>query len=57
MTKPFIQTERLAALAASFGVTLDETALDRFDAYARLLCEWNEKINLTAISAPEEIVV
>ena len=57
MTKPFIQTERLAALAASFGVTLDETALDRFDAYARLLCEWNEKINLTAITAPEEIVV
>ena len=57
MTNSFIQKERLAALAASFGVQLDETALDRFDTYARLLCDWNEKINLTAITAPEEIVV
>jgi 16S rRNA (guanine527-N7)-methyltransferase len=57
MTETFINRDHLAALAASFGVTLDETALDRFDAYARLLCAWNEKINLTAITAPEEIVV
>ena len=57
MTEPFIQKEQLAALAASFGVILDITALDRFDLYARMLCDWNEKVNLTAITAPDEIVV
>ena len=57
MTDSFIQKGQLAALAASFGVRLDGTALDRFDRYARLLCDWNEKINLTAITAPEEIVI
>lgn len=57
MTEPFINRAQLAALAASFDVSLDETALDRFDLYARLLCSWNEKINLTAITAPDEIAV
>lgn len=30
----------------------DETALDRFEIYHRLLNEWNEKMNLTAITDP-----
>ena len=30
----------------------DETALDRFEIYHRLLSEWNEKMNLTAITDP-----
>lgn len=29
----------------------------RFDRYADLLVEWNEKMNLTAITAPDEIVI
>ena len=57
MTESFIDKVKLADLAASFGVLLDETALERFDCYAKLLCDWNEKINLTAITDPEEIVV
>lgn len=57
MTTGFIDKAALADLAASFGVSLDETALDRFDLYAKLLCDWNEKINLTAITDPGEIVV
>ncbi len=57
MTEPFIDKAKLADLAASFGVLLDETARERFDCYAKLLCEWNEKINLTAITDPDEIVV
>ena len=57
MTDPFIDKAKLADLAASFGVSLDKTALERFDLYAKLLCNWNEKINLTAITAPDEIVV
>lgn len=39
------------------GVILDEKALERFDIYAKLLKEWNEKINLTAITDPEGITV
>lgn len=29
----------------------------KFDKYAQLLCEWNEKINLTAITEPDEIAL
>ena len=46
----FISKSLLKEKAAEFGVELDEKALDRFDIYARLLVEWNEKINLTAIT-------
>ena len=38
-------------------ITPLDTALDRFDQYAELLVEWNEKINLTAITEPDEIVM
>ena len=33
----------------------DERALDRFEIYQRLLAEWNERINLTAITDPVEV--
>ena len=33
----------------------DERALDRFEIYHRLLAEWNEKMNLTAITDPREV--
>ena len=33
----------------------DETALDRFETYQRLLAEWNERMNLTAITDPVEV--
>lgn len=52
-----INREKLAKFADTFGVALDETALDCFDLYARLLVEWNEKINLTAITDPEGITI
>lgn len=51
-----INKEALRLGALNFGVALDETALDRFDKYASLLCEWNKFMNLTAIKEPEEIV-
>lgn len=38
-------------------VTLTEQAYDRFDVYYRLLTEWNEKINLTAITDPQGVAV
>lgn len=39
------------------GITVDEKARERLIKYADLLREWNEKINLTAITDPEGIVV
>lgn len=47
----------LQTYAADLGVSLDERQLEQFDAYARLLCEWNEKMNLTGITDPYGIVI
>jgi len=52
-----IDRSYLKDLAASLGVSLDDRALERFDLYAQLLCDWNKKINLTAITDPQEICV
>ncbi len=52
-----ISKNLLKNTAQSYGIELDELALDRFDKYAQLLIEWNEKINLTAITQPDEIVL
>jgi len=55
--------ERLEALKAQlsaetglFGLTLSPEAEERFMAYMKLLLEWNEKMNLTAITEPAEVV-
>lgn len=52
-----IDKNRLCSLAKENGIILDDTALDRFDTYAEILVEWNGKMNLTAITEPEEIEV
>lgn len=49
--------ENLSNLAEKNGIVLDDTALERFETYRSLLLEWNEKINLTAITDPGEIMV
>lgn len=51
-----IDIEKLRTGAAHWHVDLNETALSRFETYAALLLEWNQKINLTAIKEPDEIV-
>lgn len=43
--------------ADEIGVTLDDTALSRFDVYAQMLVETNKVMNLTGITEPDEIVV
>lgn len=37
------------------GITLSPTQLDQFSTYFRLLVEWNEKMNLTAITDEEGV--
>lgn len=46
----FIDTTLLKTEAEKYGIILDETALSRFNTYGRMLVDWNEKINLTAIT-------
>lgn len=43
--------------ATAYGFTLSPQMRADFDTYAATLLEWNEKINLTAITQPEEIAV
>ena len=47
----------LADGARALGVELSAGQLDQFCEYARLLVEWNERMNLTAITDPEGIAV
>ena len=39
------------------NIDFTEETLEKFEIYADLLREWNEKINLTAITEPDEIAV
>ncbi len=53
-------TRELALLkdgAAELGIELDGTALGRFSLFAAELAKWNRKINLTAITASEDVMI
>lgn len=43
--------------AKDFNIDLSEEMLDKFSTYAGLLVEWNEKMNLTAITNEEGIAI
>lgn len=49
--------EELKQFAAELDITLSERQLAQFGAYQALLIEWNQRMNLTRIIAPQEIVV
>ena len=49
--------EILLRTLAEFDLSLDETAVDRLCRYKELLLEWNEKINLTALTDDEDIAL
>lgn len=42
--------------AGKLGVVLDEGMVDRLARFAVLFLKWNERINLSAISGPDELV-
>jgi 16S rRNA (guanine527-N7)-methyltransferase len=47
--------EQFLSLLGEKGITLSPKQLDQFDRYFQLLVEWNEKMNLTAITEKEEV--
>lgn len=51
-----INADNLRRECAPFGVEVDALAAERLDAYAAMLIEWNERMNLTGITEPDAIV-
>ncbi|WP_026695822.1 16S rRNA (guanine(527)-N(7))-methyltransferase RsmG [Peribacillus kribbensis] len=47
--------ERFSAMLSEQGIRLSDTQLGQFETYYHLLVEWNEKMNLTAITEKEEV--
>ncbi len=52
-----IDRDLLKRYAAEFGIALTDEQTGKLDIYAALLAEWSQKMNLTAIKAPEEVLV
>lgn len=52
-----IDRETLRKYTADLGISLDDGQLEQFDLYAQTLVEWNQKMNLTAITEPQDIVI
>lgn len=52
-----INISYLKTEAEKLGVALDDVALERFELLAQMLVDWNTRVNLTAITEPNEIVV
>ncbi|NLW79823.1 MAG: 16S rRNA (guanine(527)-N(7))-methyltransferase RsmG [Ruminococcaceae bacterium] len=50
-----IDKKRLQEKAIADGIILDSDQLDALACYAHMLLEWNQKMNLTAITEPEDI--
>lgn len=50
-------TQYLRQAASEYGIELTEEQLEAFNRYYQLLVEWNEKMNLTAITEPQEVAV
>lgn len=50
-------SELLKSGAACFGVHINEQQVNLFSSYHERLIDWNEKINLTAITEEREVVI
>ena len=48
---------KLKENAEMIGVSLDDNMLEQFYKYKKLVVDWNEKINLTAITDDLEFIV
>lgn len=52
-----INKDELQNIVKKYNFELTDIQLEKFDIYAKTLVEWNEKINLTAITEPTDICV
>lgn len=50
-------SKKMQEYANEIGILLHEEQINQFYQYMQLLLEWNKKINLTAITNPEEIIL
>ena len=48
--------EEIAPLCSGFGIELTDEIKNNLNSYGNLLLEWNEKMNLTAIKEPKEVI-
>lgn len=48
--------KKMAEESEKIGIKLPDEQLNEFYEYMQLLLEWNEKMNLTAITEPEEVI-
>lgn len=48
--------EYAKCLFNEYGLELSEEQYEKLDIYAEFLVEYNEKVNLTAITEPDEIL-
>ena len=49
--------EKMNENAKKINIEFNDKQLEQFFEYMNLLIEWNEKINLTAITEPKEIII
>ena len=47
-----IDKQRLEEKCSTWNITLTGTQLDQLDAFAQILVDYNQKVNLTAITDP-----
>ena len=57
MNHPCLNTPVLLSAAAALNITLTGRQTEQFERYAELLCEWNQRVNLTAITDPTGIAI
>lgn len=50
------KTEKIVPLCEEFGVLITDEMKEKLNLYGNLLLEWNEKINLTAITEPQDVL-
>ncbi len=53
----FISEELLKLCASEFNINLTSEQILKFDTYAKELVDYNSKVNLTAITEPDDIVI
>jgi len=50
-----MNTDQFIKLLEEKGISLTSTQIEQYETYYRLLVEWNEKMNLTAITEKEDV--